>query len=336
MELDELERRLVPFVADRYDDPAAQIYAVHKMPGHAGFSYGFSVRSRGVEESWFLRLPPPGVKWEGTADVLRQVAVLRALDATDVPHCPVKWSGEDLEWFGRPYFVVPALEGDVARTEPGEWTAELPETTRVSMARQCMQALASIHRLDWKPLVARLGDPIPFDVDVTRWDRFMEKLARPEDFARAPTLRQKLLDRAPEDAHIGVFHGDYHFGNTFFSFEGELRAVIDWELTGIGATLNDLGWVATFNDAPAWAHPTLPGPSGAMPDADALCEMYREAWGAPLPDLGWFRALAGYKFAIITGLNLSLHRRGKRVDPTWETIGDSIGTLLARAEELLG
>ena len=256
MELDELESRLLPFARDRYGDGDLEVYAVHKMPGHAGFSYGFSVRSRGVEESWFLRLPPPGVKWEGTADVLRQVAVLRALDATAVPHCSVKWAGDDLEWFGSPYFVVPQLEGDVARTEPGEWTAELPEATRVGMARQCMRALAEIHRLDYKPLVARLGEPIPFDTDVIRWDRFMEKLARPEDFARAPAVREKLLSRCPDDAHVGVFHGDYHFGNTFFSFEGELLAVIDWELTGIGATLNDLGWVATFNDAPAWAHPT--------------------------------------------------------------------------------
>lgn len=336
MELGELERRLLPFARDRYDDPDVQVYGVHQMPGHAGFSYGFSARSRGVEQSWFLRLPPPGVKWQGTADVLRQVAVLRALDDTTVPHCTVKWAGDDLDWFGTPYFVVPKLEGDVARTEPGEWTAELSETIRMRMAEQCMQALAAVHRLDYRPLVSKLGDPIPFDVDVKRWDRFMEKLARPEDFSRAPSVREKLLDRCPADTHVGVFHGDYHFGNTFFSFEGELRAVIDWELTGIGATLNDLGWVTTFNDAPAWAHPTLPGPSGAMPDADALCAMYREAWGAPLPDIAWYRALAGYKFAIISGLNLSLHRRGKRHDPTWEDIGDSIPTLLDRAEELLG
>ena len=64
--------------------------------------------------------------------------------------------------------------------------------------------------------------------------------------------------------------------------------------------------------------------------------MYEQAWGASLPDLGWYRALAAYKFAIITGLNLSLHRRGKRPDPQWEVIKLSMTTLTERALELLG
>ena len=49
MELEELEARLLPFARAQYDDPEVQVYGVHKMPGHAGFSYGFSVRSAGVE-----------------------------------------------------------------------------------------------------------------------------------------------------------------------------------------------------------------------------------------------------------------------------------------------
>ena len=106
--------------------PRGRRSAVHKMPGHAGFAYGFTVASRGRRESWFLRLPPPDVQWRGTADVLRQVEILNALDGTDVPHCSVHWSGDELEWFGRPYFVVPKLEGDVLRLGPGEWGAKLP------------------------------------------------------------------------------------------------------------------------------------------------------------------------------------------------------------------
>ena len=45
MELPELEERLRPFVREMYGDAEAEVSGVHKMPGHAGFSYGFTVLS---------------------------------------------------------------------------------------------------------------------------------------------------------------------------------------------------------------------------------------------------------------------------------------------------
>ncbi len=332
MELEELERRLEPFVRDRYADPQAIATGAHKMPGHAGFSYGFTAQSRGRSESWFLRLPPPNVNWRGTADVLRQVAVLDALEGTDVPHCRVKWSGDDLEWFGRPYFAVPALAGDVVRLQPGGWATKLEPAQRNSMAEQAMIALAGIHRVD-RAAAPYLGDPIPFAEDLTRWDRFYERAADPERLVLVPELRERLLSSLPADAPIGIFHGDFQWSNLFYSFDGVLLAVIDWELAGIGSTLNDVGWIATSNDAKAWSDSS---PVGAgMPGADELVSMYERAWGADLPDLAWYRALAAYKFAIITGFNLSLHRRGKRVDPQWEQTKNSMSTLTERALGLL-
>ncbi len=333
MELTELEARLAPFARAKYDDPAAVVSEVHKMPGHAGFSFGFSVLSRGTKESWYLRLPPPNAQWKGTADVLRQVEALRALDGGPVPHCTVQWAGADLVWFGRPYFAVPKLEGDTLALGPGQWGAKLGEARRRDMAAQAMTALANIHRVDWRERLAYLGDPIPCEDDVARWDRFVERAAEPESMRLQPEVRSRLLATIPRSAPVGLFHGDYNWSNTFWSMEGRLLAVIDWELCGIGATLNDVGWVATFNDPEAWAKDAAALP--ILIPADDLIDLYARAWGDPLPDLGWFRALAAYKFAIITGLNLGLHRRGKRHDPLWEITGRSIVPLLERARSLL-
>jgi aminoglycoside phosphotransferase (APT) family kinase protein len=332
MELDELTERLKPFCREKYDDQAARVFDVHKMPGHAGFAYGFSVESRGKAESWFIRLPPPNVQWKGTADVLRQVAVLNALDGTDVPHCSVRWSGDDTRWFGCPYFVVPKLTGDVLRIGPGEWGAALPGEVLHELGRQAMTALAKIHQLDWRT-VTYLGEPIPFEDDVVRWDRFYDRAADPERLALVPEVRRRLLDRLPADAPVGIFHGDFQTANLFCSKEGRLLAVIDWELTGIGATLNDVGWIVTFSDPLAWD-----AGEGRRPnflDPDTLIDLYQQAWGRPLPDINWFRALAAYKFAIITGFNLSLHRRGKRHDPLWEVTKLSMTPLMERARDLL-
>jgi aminoglycoside phosphotransferase (APT) family kinase protein len=338
VDLDELAQRLVPFVRAKTGDAGALVCGVHKMPGHAGFAYGFDALHAGRRESFFLRLPPPNVQWQGTADVLRQVQALRALDGTQVPHCSVVWAGDDLAWFGRPYFVVPKLDGDVLRLGPGEWAAKLPAQRLHEMARQAMRALAGIHRVRWRERAPGLGPAIPAHDDVARWDRFLPKLAEPERFALQPRVRERLLARLPEGAPVGIFHGDFQVGNLFYAFDGRLLAVIDWELVGIGATLNDVGWIATFNDPGAWAgRGRGPGPGdAAFPGADELAAMYAEAWGAEPPDLAWYRALAAYKFAVISGFNLALHRRGKRHDPLWEEIARSIEPLLARAAELLG
>ena len=333
MELSELTDRLHPFCCSRYGADDVRIFDVVKMPGHAGFAYGFRVETATGVDSWFIRLPPPNVNWVGTADVLRQVAVLNALDRTDVPHCSVKWSGDDLEWFGCPYFVVPWLEGDVLRLGEGEWGTRLTDSQRLDLGGQIMTALAGIHKVD--PAEASyLGDPLPFDEDVTRWDRFYERAADPERLKDVPTVRQKLLDQLPVDAPVGIFHGDFQVANLFCSADAKLLAVIDWELCGVGATLNDLGWIATFSDPQAWATEGVVRP--AFLDPETLIHLYSEAWGTALPDLNWFRALAAYKFAIITGLNLSLHRRGKRDDPLWEETKLSMTPLINRANELLG
>lgn len=331
LDIDSMKQRLSDFCRAKYRDPRAELVHLEVMPGHAGFSWGFTVESRGKRESWFIRLPPPNVRWRGTADVLRQVEVLNALDRTDVPHCTVKWSGKDLKWFGCPYFVTPLLQGDVLRFAKGDWAARLKSQEVREIARQAMQALVGIHRLD-PAQTPYLGDPVPPDQDVVRWDAFLERAADPHRLAGAQKLRKRLLERRPECVRMGVFHGDFQSANLFCSqSEPRLLAVIDFELTGIGAVLNDLGWVCAFSDECAWAD----GRGGMFLDAEQLAELYVEAWGAPVEGIDWYRALACYKFAIITGFNLSLHRRGKRVDETWEVSKLSMTPLIDRATQLL-
>ena len=301
------------------------------MPGHAGFAYGFRVLHEAGEDAWFIRLPPPNVNWVGTADVLRQVEVLNALDDTTVPHCSVRWSGDDLQWFDCPYFVVPWLQGDVMRIGPDDWGSTLTAGQLQAFGRQAMQALAQVHQIDVAK-VPYLGEPVAMQDDVTRWDKFYERAAEPQRLAGVPELRKRLLAQMPADAPVGIFHGDFQTANLFASNDAQLLALIDWELTGIGASLNDVGWICTFSDPLAW---DAANPRPMFLDPDALIGFYEEAVGGPVPDLNWYRALAAYKFAIISGFNLSLHRRGKRVDETWETTALSTTPLIERGLALL-
>ncbi len=363
MQLEELSERLVPFCQHQYRDLELAVSDVHQMPGHAGFAYGFTVESNGEVESWFLRLPPPGVRWRGTADVRRQVEVLNLLDSSSVPHCSVRWASprvpqkDDLSWFGSPYFIVPKLSGDVLRLGEGEWGAELSDANRLLLGQDAMAALARIHNLDWHSL-EYLGEAVPFEDDVQRWDRFLEKAADPGRLSGAAEVRCLLLKKIPGHARVGLFHGDFQTANLFCSVpapeptpepdsgdasrDSRLRAVIDWELTGIGACLNDLGWMVTFSDPLAWD--LSENPRAMFLDPETLIGLYTTAWqeiaaassvSLELSELNWFRALAAYKFAIITGFNLALHRRAKRHDPLWEISKHSMQPLIERALSLL-
>lgn len=333
MTREELHEKLVPFCEAHLDGEGIRVHNVRNMPGHAGFSYGFDVSTKQQESRWFIRLPPPNVNWRGTADVLRQAEVLNALDSTKVPHCSIAWSGDDLQWFGCPYFVVPFLDGDTLKVGPGEWAAELSESRILDLGSQVMTALAEIHQVEIAN-VPYLGEPVPFQDDIERWDRFYERAADPELLSRVPDCRRRLLETIPHDAPVGIFHGDFQTSNLFCSLDGNLRAVIDWELTGIGATLNDVGWICTFSDPEAWAKDR--GERPMFLDSQTLAQLYVDACGSSVEGIEWFRALAAYKFAIITGFNLSLHRRGKRPDPSWEQTALSMTPLIDRALELLG
>ena len=47
----------------------------------------------------------------------------------------------------------------------------------------------------------------------------------------------------------------------------------------------------------------------------------------------WYQAFAGYRFGVISCLNVKLHRRGQRHDPTWERFAPAIPHLFGRARE---
>ncbi len=329
MDLAELAERLTRFCRERLGDPDAAVSGVETMPGHAGFSFGFTVTSRGEARGCVLRVPPPNVRRRGTADVLRQARIVRALRDTEVPVAEVLWEGDDERWFGSPYFIVNRLDGEVLRSD---WGQALPLERMRPIARQAMRALAALHRLDWREYAPDDGPPLALAPDVTRWDRFLERSGDAELTALAPAVRERLLERLPRTPRAGVFHGDYQWSNVLYSREGRLLAVIDWELWGVGATLNDLGWIITFADPEAWTR----GLNHALPPPDELIAEYAAAYGEEPGDIGWYRALAAYKFGVISGFNLMLHRTGKRPDESWEQTALSIPGLMRRALALLG
>jgi aminoglycoside phosphotransferase (APT) family kinase protein len=329
---EELAAQLTALCRARTGDPAARADEVASLPGHAGFSYSFALSSHGASERLVLRLAPPGVRVHGTADVARQARLIESLRVQHIPVPPVRWYGDELDWFGRPYSIVELL--------PGSTIAQEHHRGRLSAGRvrplveQTVDALARLHRLDPLAPARWLERPLEPIADVERWDRFVERAADPELVVLAPELRRRLLECAPERFRVGMFHGDFQWTNLLVDGDA-LVAVLDWELCAVGPVLNDLGWLCLFSDPRAWDDDQRSLPP--VPPSEELADAYRSASGVALSgdDVAWFWALAGYKFAAISGFNLMLHRRGKRPDPYWERLESSIPRLFERGLELV-
>jgi aminoglycoside phosphotransferase (APT) family kinase protein len=198
---------------------------------------------------------------------------------------------------------------------------------------QAIDALAKIHLVPWERVLAGWEAPKRLDAEVHFWDRLLDKSAESEWVPMGRAVRDRLLATMPFDPTIGVFHGDFQTSNLLFD-AGELVAVLDWEISGIGAQLLDVGWLLMMNDPASWSDGA--GLSIVPPFPD-LVARYAAATGrdVSLADVAWYRALSGYRFGVISCFNVMLHRSGKRTDPEWDRIAPSVPFLFDRAGELL-
>ncbi len=331
-DIDVLHARLERWAGVNYHE-GTTITDLRAMPGHAGLSFGFTVAdATGVLDRLVTRMPPKGVRRAGNTDVLRQVPLLQALRIAGVPVAEVVWWDADEQWFDVPYFMVRLLPGETYQVrEPAPVFAGVE---CADVMRAAVEALAEVHRVDHRVALADWEPPRDLTAEIDFWTPILAKAAEPEWATMGAQVRELLLARVPADPAVGVFHGDFQTNNVLFDGP-RVVAVLDWEISGIGAQLLDLGWLLFMNDADSWA-------DGAglrrVPAFEQIVGWYADAVGrrVSLDDVAFFRALAGYRFGVISGLNVMLHRTGKRHDPEWERIALSVPSMFERASALLG
>ena len=306
MDLAILQQQLQDFALAHYGEGAV-VSQVEVMPGHAGLSFGFHVdyqeagQPRG--ESLVMRLPPKGVRQSGNTDVLRQVPLLQTLKHHGVPVPPVRWFGGDVRWFEVPYIMVERLPGRTFRSSEPDPSYDLSPQGMSRLYYQTIHTLTQIHQLDWQQELAGWEQPRSLETEIRFWDTILAKAAEPQWVTQGQEVRDLLLQHLPQDPPIGLFHGDFQGSN--FLFDGEtLVAVLDWEISGIGGQLLDLGWLLVFTDPESWD--TLCRPIPSVPPAAELIALYEEGMQRKAQDIAWYRALAGYRFGVISGFNIML------------------------------
>jgi aminoglycoside phosphotransferase (APT) family kinase protein len=289
---------------------ARRVDFIEAIPeGHSGFTYF-------VDRDYVLRLPPPGARIAGPADVVRQGRIMSALRAAGIPTPAIPMMTSEPRIDGRPFILMERVDG-VRIEETAQREEALDIATSAVNVLKMMQAL---------PLEKTgIGDeePVGLREEMMRWAMLMQRA--PEELtARAGELGGLLAAHVPDQRAPTLVHGDYHYGNMLFRGP-EVVAVLDWEIAELGQPLLDLGCLCSMTVRRRFADAPSPGGAVAI-DMEELFTLY----GVGADEMRWYVALSLYKYAAILGYNLMLHRKGRRPDPMYEGL---TGTIVGMIDE---
>ncbi len=297
----EAEERIRSDLAAQIKEPVRAVRAIPE--GHSGFTYWVELEGgRGV-----LRLPPPGARIAGPADIPRQARIMASLHAHGLPVPAILATSQHPVVDGRPFVLMEAIDG--ARVEQAIDAGSNP----LELASSAVDVLRRLQAVPIENTGINGEDPMPLEGEVSHWTWLMDR-APSELTGQAPRLAQLLIERQPRPKPPVLVHGDYHFGNMLFD-GGRVVAVVDWEIAQLGQPLLDLCCISLSHVS-----------------ADSV----RDIYGADPDDYRWHRALTYYKYAAIFGYNLMLHRRGKRPDPSYEQRTDTILGFIDQGVRVLG
>lgn len=230
-----------------------------------------------------------------------------------------------------PLFVMSFVPGD--SLEPlFDLDGEEDEALVAERLRSACLLLASLDGI--VPAEVGLGDEpaVGLGEEIDRWVRLLETV----DAALAPgwsEIAEALRSATIEPLAPAIVHGDFRLGN-MLAVGGEVTALIDWEIWSLGDPRLDLGWFLINADPETYRR--VSRYAGRLPTPAELAGLYAEALGRPVPELGFFEALACFKSTATWSLIVKHNRRRSSPDPELEAMAASLPRLLERARELLG
>lgn len=253
-------------------------------------------------DTWVLRRPPLGHVLSTAHDMGREYRVLTALGnpSVNVPVPETVLMCDDMDIIGAPFYVMKRIEGVVLRT--ADQALALNDSDQIHLSERLIDVLDDLHAID--PVSIGLGDfgkPVGFmPRQVKRWSRQLAD-SRSQPIHGIEELAADLESSMPIQVDSTIVHGDFRLDNCLVR-NGDIEAVLDWEMSTLGDPLSDLGLFAVYYaglaDIP---NPIVqsPGGLGSYPSLDVLLDRYALRSGRDLSELDWYIAFAWFKFAVI-------------------------------------
>jgi len=291
------------------------------------------------ERRFALRRPPAGTLLQTAHDMTREWTVLHAMQGTAVPVATPLALCTDVAVTGAPFYVMAWVDGVVPADDRA--AAQLSPAACRRLTSDLADVLAELHALDpdavglreWR----RPGDYL--QRQLKRWHRQIHDSGCTQ-MALADRVHRELVRRAPTGEER-VVHGDYRAGNVMVGLDGQVRAVLDWELATLGHPLADVAWLAT-----SWASPDddLPPVTLSPTHLDGLgsrhdlVARYVERSGRDVSTLPIYEAFARWRSACITAGVRARYVAGVMGSDDYdaEEMDDRLRRQLEAAAELLG
>ena len=279
-----------------------------------------------------LRRPPLGHVLATAHDMNREFRAMAALAGSPVPVPTLLGCCQDVAVLGAPFYVMAKVPGAVHRTDAD--LARLSHQEGVHIGHALVDALADLHSLPWQEIgLADFGRPDGYlDRQLRRWSRQLGA-SRTRELPGIDELAAELAHRRPESGPATLVHGDYRIDNVLLTPQGDIAAVLDWELATLGDPLADLGTFCMYWDGFAGLGltvPPAPGSQPGWPGRDELVARYARRRGQPVADLGWYLAFGYYRIAVILE---GVHRRqieGTAAGAGFEAVGAAVPELVSR------
>lgn len=249
-----------------------------------------------------LRRPPLGTLARGAHDMLREHRVLAGLAAQPVPTPQPLAMAPSLGHTGAPIYAMEHVSGIVLHTLGS--ADPLDVTARGRAAASAVEALAALHRVDIDE--TGLGELSRRDGYAERqirgWLRQWEA-TRTRDLPLIEGTAAALRASIPPQHEVAIVHGDYNLANLIVGEDGEVRAILDWELCTLGDPVADLATMLCYwpdsEDQVLMEREPLPLMPGFPRRAELVRTYVSAAPDRNLAGLPFWLALATWKLAVI-------------------------------------
>ncbi len=176
-------------------------------------------------------------------DRATEFAMLRALEATPIPTPQALWLDAKGEELGRPCLVMVRIDGTCDYYALNGRSSLID---RVDLARRLCALLVDVHAVDWRDigLGEHFADPGPAAslVALNEWEAVLQR-DQSEPYPELVLGGQWLRSHAPRSPRTVLVHADFKVGNVLLNDDGQIVALLDWELAHLGDPHEDLGWV---------------------------------------------------------------------------------------------